>query len=383
MFGTVTIPASGGIRKCSLKYKGEVLDRFLEEDLAGAPYLHAIGFAVGEERRVAKDQNFGTMAGRVPSYPLIEWGWDRQDCIDYIKEITGVTWLKSACGYCPFSRGCPEVVERWRNEPEAAAMAMEMEEQALRFNERMNLFVSKSVKSVVEADNNFVALSALTRRRKERKDWAVYLMRRVMLPKKLKGEDGKPNGKLDKTKRGRTERNIEVMFTGTEEECRKAFPVHATKASRFMKKDVTMDGDRAVLAERGETFPTYEAVIIVAPATAAAKTMNRTRFHNAWREAGLTWQADDLKNASSGQSAAPVEVDRATLNVKEETVLAALESAGELKLATLAAEAFPGEPKRASWTRNSLRKLARGGFVTRVKTGVYAAILPEAHAAAA
>ena len=47
-------------------------------------------------------------------YPLVEWGWTRQDCIDYLRQKLGITWRKSACVQCPFNALKADALERNR-----------------------------------------------------------------------------------------------------------------------------------------------------------------------------------------------------------------------------------------------------------------------------
>jgi hypothetical protein len=67
--------------------------------MAGASYTHVMGFELGEKSRARRDASYDTTQ-RTGSYPLIDWGWDRQACEDYIRKVTGVDWPKSACTYC-------------------------------------------------------------------------------------------------------------------------------------------------------------------------------------------------------------------------------------------------------------------------------------------
>jgi len=120
-----TVPQTGGSRLCSMKFKGWVIDTYLEHHAPEAT-RHAFGYEVGETARADRcaenmpgrlafdfESTEGGRARRATEYdtvhrraefPLIEWGWDRPDCERYIEQITGVSdWPKSACVYCPFS----------------------------------------------------------------------------------------------------------------------------------------------------------------------------------------------------------------------------------------------------------------------------------------
>lgn len=118
-----TIPQAAGSRYCSQKFKGWPIDTYLAEAFPEAR-RHAFGYEAGELTRATRCAEsmrlaFGFEAGetararratsydtpmRVAEFPLIEWGWDREDCRRYIEQTTGVAdWPKSACVYCPFA----------------------------------------------------------------------------------------------------------------------------------------------------------------------------------------------------------------------------------------------------------------------------------------
>jgi hypothetical protein len=105
-----TIPQSGGARLCSVHAKGDALDPIIAQLTGGRPYRQIIGFEANEPKRAAKDAGYNT-ALRTGVYPLIEWGWDRDRCVEFIASVLGgVVWEKSACVYC--LAGDTEVVTR-------------------------------------------------------------------------------------------------------------------------------------------------------------------------------------------------------------------------------------------------------------------------------
>ncbi len=108
MMSQGTIPQRGGFRACSIHAKGNILDSVIATITQGRPYRHVIGFEVNEQGRALKDSGYNT-ATRRGWYPLVEWGFTRQDCLDYIAERTGVVWLKSACGFCLMWNSAPTV----------------------------------------------------------------------------------------------------------------------------------------------------------------------------------------------------------------------------------------------------------------------------------
>lgn len=123
-----TIPQAGGNRRCSMKFKGWVIDTYLAthapqatrhafgfeageasraercaEHMPAPPGRLALGFEKGEVGRARRAKTYDTPF-RLAEFPLIEWGWDREECVRYIEKVTGVAdWPKSACVYCPFA----------------------------------------------------------------------------------------------------------------------------------------------------------------------------------------------------------------------------------------------------------------------------------------
>lgn len=268
MRAAATIPTTGGTRKCSLKYKGWVIDGVLEEELQGAPFIHVIGFNAEEGRRIAKDQVYGAGGNRTASYPLMDWGWDRAKCEAYIEEQVGEPWRKSACAFCPFSSGCGEVVERFVDEPEGAALAMEIEQVALTFNPRMMLYKTKSVRSVVEKAGVIKALRLLDESLNGQQ-WALYRLRRAMLPK-----DGRTANQKKKThadfvaepiwnheKRGSSQRSIERISD----------PMSKAEAEALMASHGEVVDGRVTVRDTGESFPRVEEYLVAAPVYVATK----------------------------------------------------------------------------------------------------------------
>jgi hypothetical protein len=120
-----TVPQFAGEHRCSLKFKKFVIETWIQQEMAGEDYRHALGYSADEQKRVEKSERafaerepvrvaFGFNADegvriskarrydtplRRGWYPLVEWGMGREDCLRYLKEVTGETWLKSACIY--------------------------------------------------------------------------------------------------------------------------------------------------------------------------------------------------------------------------------------------------------------------------------------------
>lgn len=119
--GTLPSLAFSGRKNCSLKWKVEPQNSFMESWepakacwAAGGRVMKLIGYDATEEYRADKVEaklQAGTMASLKDDveryeirYPLIEWGWTRERCIFEIKEAGLNPPGKSACPFCPATK---------------------------------------------------------------------------------------------------------------------------------------------------------------------------------------------------------------------------------------------------------------------------------------
>ena len=117
-----TLPSLAfGKHSCSLRFKAEVIDRWIlgvsrgpnkcagwtpavEARAAGIKPVKSIGYDNGKAdgrragRAMTEDKHFRYR------FPLREWGWDRQECIRQIEAAGLPTPIKSACWMCPASK---------------------------------------------------------------------------------------------------------------------------------------------------------------------------------------------------------------------------------------------------------------------------------------
>jgi hypothetical protein len=141
-----TVPTvKEGQRLCTLKFKGWVLDQWKDANVEGE-YRHIIGFEANEVKRAADDQKY-TAKGRTPEYTLIEWGWDRAKCEEYLEETFGEPWSKSCCTFCPFAKD--HAIARYAVDAKAGAEALMIEHLSMALNPRMKLYGTR-VKSLHE-----------------------------------------------------------------------------------------------------------------------------------------------------------------------------------------------------------------------------------------
>lgn len=263
--GTVPQYASGK-RRCSLKYKGEVLDRWLDRTLGRRHFTQVMGFNAEEQERIQRDHSYSTRS-RAVRHPLAEWGWNRQRCEDFLLKATGVAGSKSACSYCPFSGGREHLLERFRDDPEEAALALLVEFVSVALNPRMTLFKNRSLQSVIEADGNEIALAHFLQTLQDQ-PWALYEVRRVFYAP------------------GVADRKVEAVSTGSYADMVAALGQRA--AEQLVPATVEADGPfrRVYLRRRpesGESYPQVEHLLTVAPATVQDKS--RKRFSAAWASA--------------------------------------------------------------------------------------------------
>uniref|UniRef100_A0A6H1ZDR3 Putative phosphoadenosine phosphosulfate reductase family protein n=1 Tax=viral metagenome TaxID=1070528 RepID=A0A6H1ZDR3_9ZZZZ len=108
-----------GFRSCSDHYKIRPQKRWLKAQGITSPWSW-VGIDAGEAYRAKYEAT---------RYPLIEWDWGREECIEAIARAGLPQPGKSACFFCPSSRR-PEILELKRTHPELFARAMDMEANA-------------------------------------------------------------------------------------------------------------------------------------------------------------------------------------------------------------------------------------------------------------
>lgn len=285
-----TVPQFGGKEhRCALKFKSFVIEKWLDENVR-QPARHAFGYNSEETSRVDKAElrfteriAFGFNSEevsraergkqydtpyRVGYYPLLEWNWSRQDCIDYIKSIIGVTWKKSACVGCPYGhnrQNMSDLVERQKKFPNEVAQVITMEYISLSMNHRSPLYATRSLKEMVEETENFPALSAFEKLLDSMK-WAIYRVRRLYLAK----------GKAHRC----TEKIVEDLTRTAAQ--RKLAAVAKEHGEVTTLRDISY----LFLQEREEdVYPTKEEYFTACPQTVETKARYGVpRFDKLWRQ---------------------------------------------------------------------------------------------------
>lgn len=123
---------SYGFKGCSHKYKIEPQDKWVNNwpparaawD-ADAKVVKLIGYDMDEPHRAAIPED----AKYRYQYPLLEWGWGREECVAAIAAAGLPQPGKSACFFCPSSTK-PEILQLRAAHPELLARALAIESMA-------------------------------------------------------------------------------------------------------------------------------------------------------------------------------------------------------------------------------------------------------------
>ncbi len=257
-----TIPQLSN-RRCSLRWKGEVLDAWIADNMPPG-FTHVLGYDAGEQTRSHRDAGI-IRHGRRPDYPLQRWGWHRDTTRQFLHDVTGRWFNRSCCAQCPFQT---EWASRWRSHPQSGADALLLEYTALALNPRMRLFGRHSAWSLASG-HQLDEVIAAARARIAAAPWAGYEVRRTF---------SRPNAAL---------RSVRTLTVGTRAAVRAA--VAATTA-RHLDTD-PLGVVRAWLRPATSGYPRAEHLIVAAPAGVADK--ERPAFARTWNALQPTSDAID------------------------------------------------------------------------------------------
>jgi len=276
-----TIPQAAGSRYCSQKFKGWPIDTYLAEGFPEAR-RHAFGYEAGEVARATRCAEsmrlaFGFEVGeaararrateydtpmRVAEFPLIEWGWDREDCRRFIEQATGVAdWPKSACVYCPFAltnrAGRERTLRRYDSDRESAIETLMLERRSLSLNPRGGLIAGDRLFDLLWKEIRPIAKAF--ERRAEDTPHCVYSVRWIW------------------RSRRQVNRDLRVLHTGTRAECE-------ARVRQYGTVDASDGFERVYLMRKGEEqLPAREHFIVAGPAGARDKAL--PSFPQWWEEA--------------------------------------------------------------------------------------------------
>ncbi len=276
-----------------MKFKGFPLDAWISAELGDTPFIHVMGFNADEGSRAERDTSYST-ATRTSVYPLIEWGWGREEVESYLA-ARFETWAKSCCTFCPFagsSGGKRSHLVRLRTEAEAATDGMFMEYVSMAFNPCMPLYPGPAHRGLIgslRSDGNVKAAEAFEARLASA-EWHVYLVRRLMVAK------------------GRAHRSIKLASTAVFSRDDANFKVLelAEKMDLDCGQDdfgicraygrIRTDKDAKGNTLKDASYPTAEAFLVAVPAKPADK--EKASFRKHWEAAGDLDKVPALRKAA-------------------------------------------------------------------------------------
>lgn len=278
-----TLPQYAGEHRCSLKFKAWVIETWLAENIVDQS-LHAFGYNADETKRVEKSEAavarriaFGFNADELPRigkakaydtplrksfYPLVEWGWTRHKCIDYLYAQLGVVWRKSACTFCPFNTLRQDALLRHKEHPEQVADALLLEHVSLSLNPRGTLYRNQSLIDITDASGNRIATNSF-QQKLDAAPWTVYRVRRICSA----GKDS--SGRSSPTKKGTVLRAVERLTDN--------LPRHEAEAylHQMVRKADEIEVRRGITylyrRRRETSFPTREEFFVASPAVVETK----------------------------------------------------------------------------------------------------------------
>ena len=124
-----------GFKRCSDHFKIRPQNKFVRQWQPaidawanGLKVVKYIGYDAGEERRKENALKRNDTMYEF-KFPLIEWGWEREQCIESIKNAGIKLPGKSACFFCPSSKP-KEIVELYEKHPDLMERALKIEKNA-------------------------------------------------------------------------------------------------------------------------------------------------------------------------------------------------------------------------------------------------------------
>jgi len=123
------LPGAGHV--CSLKFKGEVMNKWAEKEFDGL-IRWSIGIEANEGHRVKRiTVKKGTR--HIHKHPLVELNLNREDCEILLEYLWPAKVIKSSCFFCPFAQES-EIKNLYENYPELWQKAKDIEENFKRMS---------------------------------------------------------------------------------------------------------------------------------------------------------------------------------------------------------------------------------------------------------
>jgi len=316
-----TVPQFGGEHRCAMKFKAFPIETWLAYEFQNrreVPVHHVFGYNADETTRISKSDlhitrhnsdreiihpgksvlevfGFNSEEGkriersrkydgpvRTGAYPLQAWGWNRQKCLDFIKERSGLDWKKSHCSFCPFcaeaTKGEEGAVKRWHDSPEQTAHGLMVEHNSMSFNFRGHLYRDRALIDVIRAKNVTPVLE-IFERKLDAVPWGLYHVRRIY------------------TAKGKAIRCVQPILKGTRNEMLTELLASVNRApwwKWFEQRKITylMTHER-----EPEKYPTREAFYVAAPAFMELKLRGPVEvFDERWDRVGRGLSMNPGKN---------------------------------------------------------------------------------------
>ena len=147
-----------GFKKCSVKYKLDPQKKFKSKwmrDHGFHEIYTAIGYDAGEGHRAHNilENNLGKSLNEKTWFPLVEWMWRRQDCIETINRHGLPLPGKSSCFFCP-SMKLAEIIRLRKEYPEYFERAIQLEQNMNVKGRIEGLHFGVKWSDIVAADDN-------------------------------------------------------------------------------------------------------------------------------------------------------------------------------------------------------------------------------------
>jgi hypothetical protein len=255
-------------------YNVEEVRRVAKSEASFEQRRIAFGFNSHETRRIARAQMYDTPQ-RIGFYPLVEWSWTRQDCLDYLQSLFGVVWPKSACVYCPFNSLREDGIERHKRHTRQLTDALMLEHMSLTLNPRGTLYRDKSLIQITDESGNVPAIEAY-QSSLFRQPWALYRVRRIYFAARDQ------EGNALASKKGTAIRYVERLVDGLTS--KEAIHRLRTMADASGQELVEQRSILYLYTERCATsYPTREEFYVAAPAVVETKARyGVARFEEHW-----------------------------------------------------------------------------------------------------
>ena len=118
-----------GFGACSQKWKVDPFRKWVRAQSFSEKPTRLVGFDADEPHRRDRAESYDD-ADCIRRYPLIEWGWGRDECVEAIARSGLSQPGKSACFFCPSSKK-HEILELRERYPDLLNRALAMEARAL------------------------------------------------------------------------------------------------------------------------------------------------------------------------------------------------------------------------------------------------------------